>query len=153
MAAKRDYYEVLGVQRNATEEEIKKAFRKLAFKYHPDRNPDDGAEDKFKEINEAYEVLSDANKRSNYDHFGHDGEGFFTRGFEGFDFGGFGDIFDAWEGGTSTAYVYGHASTGSEVLTGSCLVSTLDWDGPKNEVSTCTATLQITGAIVRDVAS
>jgi len=65
----------------------------------------------------------------------------------------FGDIFDAWEGGTSTAYVYGHASTGSEVLTGSCLVSTLDWDGPKNEVSTCTATLQITGAIVRDVAS
>jgi len=103
MAAKRDYYEVLGVQRNATEEEIKKAFRKLAFKYHPDRNPDDGAEDKFKEINEAYEVLSDANKRSNYDHFGHDGEGFFTRGFEGFDFGGFGDIFDAFFGGMTYA--------------------------------------------------
>ena len=66
---------------------------------------------------------------------------------------GFSDIFDALEGGTSTPFVYGHASTGSEVITGSCLVSALDWDGPKNEVSSCTATLQITGAIVRDVAS
>lgn len=103
MAAKRDYYEVLGVQRNASEEEIKKAFRRLAFKYHPDRNPDDGAEAKFKEINEAYEVLSDARKRSNYDHFGHDAEGYFTRGFEGFDFSGFGDIFDAFFGGMTYA--------------------------------------------------
>ena len=104
MATKRDYYEVLGVSRNATDEEIKKAFRKLAFKYHPDRNRDDGAEERFKEINEAYEVLSDANKRGAYDQFGHSGaNGFFTRGFEGFDFGGFGDIFDAFFGGMTYA--------------------------------------------------
>ena len=89
MAVKRDYYEVLGVSRDATDEEIKKAFRKLAFQYHPDRNREDGAAEKFKEVNEAYEVLSDANKRAAYDRFGHGGaEGFFGRGFEGFDFGG-----------------------------------------------------------------
>ena len=100
MATKRDYYEVLGVSRNASDDEIRKAFRKLAFKYHPDRNRDDGAEAKFKEINEAYEVLSDANKRAAYDQFGHSGaNGFFARGFEGFDFGGFGDIFEAFFNG------------------------------------------------------
>ena len=65
--AKRDYYEVLGIDRNATDEKIKRAFRKLAFKYHPDRNREDGAEEKFKEINEAYEVLSDPEKRAAYD--------------------------------------------------------------------------------------
>jgi len=103
MAVKRDYYEVLGVSRDATDEEIKRAFRKLAFQYHPDRNREDGAEQKFKEVNEAYEVLSDADKRAAYDRFGHGGaEGFFGRGFEGFDFGGFGDIFEAFFGGTST---------------------------------------------------
>ena len=100
MTTKRDYYEVLGVSRNASDDEIKKAFRKLAFKYHPDRNCDDGAEAKFKEINAAYEVLSDANKRSTYDQFGHSGaNGSFTRGSEGFDFGGFGNIFDAFFNG------------------------------------------------------
>jgi len=104
MAEKRDYYEVLGVPRNATEEDIKKAFRTLAFKYHPDRNREDGAEAKFKEINEAYEVLSDAAKRANYDRFGHAGAaGPFGQGFEGFDMGGFGDIFEAFFGGTATA--------------------------------------------------
>jgi molecular chaperone DnaJ len=103
MAVKRDYYEVLGVPRDASGEDIKKAFRKLAFQYHPDRNKDNGAEEKFKEINEAYEVLSDANKRVAYDRFGHGGgEGFFGRGFDGFDFGGFGDIFEAFFGGAST---------------------------------------------------
>ena len=102
MPTKRDYYEALGIERNATDEEIKKAFRKLAFKYHPDRNRDDGAETKFKEINEAYEVLSDLDKRSAYDRFGHGGtEGVFGRGFEGFNFGGFGDIFDAFFGGST----------------------------------------------------
>ncbi|HEY83196.1 MAG TPA: molecular chaperone DnaJ [Dehalococcoidia bacterium] len=104
MAPKRDYYEILGVPRNATNEEIKRAYRRLAFKYHPDHNHDDGAEEKFKEINEAYEVLSDASKRATYDHFGHSGtDGFFTRGFEGFDFGGFGDIFDAFFSGMTYA--------------------------------------------------
>jgi len=104
MPTKRDYYEVLGVARNATDEEIRKAFRKLAFQYHPDHNHDDGAERKFKEVNEAYEVLSDADKRAAYDRFGHGGaEGFFGRGFDGFDFGGFGDIFDAFFGGAATA--------------------------------------------------
>jgi molecular chaperone DnaJ len=104
MAVKRDYYEVLGVPRNASHEDIKKAFRKLAFQYHPDRNKDDGASEKFKEVNEAYEVLSDADKRAAYDRFGHAGaEGIFGgRGFDGFDFGGFGDIFEAFFGGTGT---------------------------------------------------
>lgn len=101
MAIKRDYYEVLGVQRDASLEEIKKAFRKLAFQYHPDRNHDIGASDKFKEINEAYEILSDADKRAAYDRYGHNGaENLFGRGFEGFDMGGFGDIFEAFFGGT-----------------------------------------------------
>jgi molecular chaperone DnaJ len=104
MAGKRDYYEVLGVPRDASPEDIRKAFRKLAFQYHPDRNKDDGASEKFKEVNEAYEVLSDADKRASYDRFGHSGaEGLFGRGFEGFDFGGFGDIFEAFFGGTSTS--------------------------------------------------
>jgi molecular chaperone DnaJ len=103
MPTKRDYYEILGVDRNATDEEIKRAFRRLAFQYHPDHNRGDGAEEKFKEINEAYEVLSDSDKRATYDRFGHSGgEGIFGRGFDGFDFG-FGDIFDAFFGGTTTA--------------------------------------------------
>ena len=104
MPTKRDYYEALGINRNATDEEIKKAFRKLAFKYHPDHNHEDRTGGKFKEINEAYEVLSDPDKRAAYDRFGHSGaEGFLGRGFEGFNFGGFGDIFDAFFGGTTTA--------------------------------------------------
>jgi len=104
MPTKRDYYEVLGVDRNATEEEIRRAFRKLAFKYHPDHNHEDRAGEKFKEVNEAYEVLSDSDKRATYDRFGHGGaESIFGQGFEGFDFSGFGDIFDAFFGGATTA--------------------------------------------------
>jgi molecular chaperone DnaJ len=104
MANKRDYYDLLDVPRTATEEEIKRAFRKLAFKYHPDHNQEDGAGDKFKEINEAYEVLSHPERRARYDRFGHRGTETQGRGFEGFDiFGGFGDIFDAFFGGTATA--------------------------------------------------
>ncbi len=71
-AAKKDYYELLGVNRNASEDDFKKAYRKLALQYHPDRNPGDKqAEEKFKEISEAYSVLSDAQKRAQYDQFGH----------------------------------------------------------------------------------
>ncbi len=71
MATKRDYYEVLGVGRDASSEEIKRVYRKLAVKYHPDKNPgDSGAEEKFKELGEAYEVLMDENKRAAYDQFG-----------------------------------------------------------------------------------
>jgi len=103
MPTKRDYYEVLGIGRNATAEEIKRVFRKLAFKYHPDHNRENGAEEKFKEANEAYEVLSDPDKRAAYDRFGHSGsDRFWGQGFEGFGFGGFGDIFEAFFGGTTT---------------------------------------------------
>lgn len=95
MSTKRDYYEVLAVGREASDSEIKKAYRKLAVKYHPDRNPGDGvAEEKFKEAAEAYAVLSDAEKRARYDRFGHAAE-MGGQGFSGFDptiFGDFSDI-------------------------------------------------------------
>jgi molecular chaperone DnaJ len=96
MATKRDYYEVLGVSRDASADDIKKAFRKLAFQHHPDHNhDDDGAHDRFKELNEAYEVLSNQDKRTAYDRFGHAGvEGFSQRGEGGFGFGGMGSIFE-----------------------------------------------------------
>lgn len=84
MADKRDYYEVLGVSKNASDDEIKKAYRKLAIKYHPDKNPGDKeAEAKFKEINEAHDVLSDKQKRARYDQFGHAGVGGAGGGFGG----------------------------------------------------------------------
>lgn len=91
MASKRDYYEVLGVSRSASAQEVKKAYRRLARQYHPDVNDDPDAETRFKEINEAYQVLSDAEKRSAYDRFGHAG---LRNGRVGFDFGGFRDPFD-----------------------------------------------------------
>jgi len=93
--AKRDYYEVLGVARNASQEEIRKAYRKLAHQYHPDKTGGDkGAEEKFKEVNEAHAVLSDPKKREQYDRFGHEGPGFqgYEGGFATGDFG-FGDVF------------------------------------------------------------
>ena len=96
MADKRDYYEVLGVDRSASGDDIKKAYRKLAMKYHPDRNPGDKeAEEKFKEANEAYEVLSNPDKKSRYDQFGHAGTdpNFNAGGFGGFGGGGFEDVF------------------------------------------------------------
>ncbi len=97
MANKRDYYEVLGVNRNSSQEELKKSYRKLALKYHPDKNPGNKkAEEKFKEAAEAYAVLSDPQKRSQYDHFGHSLGGGGFSGFGGFDdiFSNFGDIFE-----------------------------------------------------------
>ncbi len=113
---KRDYYEILGVSRNASSEEVKKAFRRLAMKFHPDRNKEAGAEARFKEIGEAYEVLSDGEKRAAYDRFGHAGlQGFEAgRPFEGFDFGGFGDIFDAFFGGTTSARRARQAQRGAD---------------------------------------
>src|SRR3954462_4105739 len=97
-ANKRDYYEVLGLSRQATTEEIKKAYRKLAVQHHPDKNPGDKkAEERFKELSEAYEVLSDPQKRQMYDQFGHaaggagGGPGGFD--FQGFSGGNFNDIF------------------------------------------------------------
>jgi molecular chaperone DnaJ len=104
LSAKKDYYELLGVSRSASEEEIKKAYRKLALQYHPDRNPGDKqSEEKFKEVSEAYQILSDAEKRAKYDQYGHaafgDGSPFpggfdFTAGFEDV----FGDIFGEFFG-------------------------------------------------------
>lgn len=100
MADKRDYYEVLGVGKNASEDEIKKAYRKLARQYHPDVNKAADAEAKFKEVKEAYDVLSDSQKRATYDQYGHiDPNQGMGGGFQGADFGGFGDIFDMFFGG------------------------------------------------------
>ncbi|MBR0136958.1 MAG: DnaJ domain-containing protein, partial [Erysipelotrichaceae bacterium] len=108
MADKRDYYDVLGVSKSASDDEIKKAYRSLAKKYHPDLNKEPDAAEKFKEIQEAYEVLSDSQKRSTYDQFGFAGldgsaGGNPFSGFSGFSSGGdfgFGDIFDTFFGGS-----------------------------------------------------
>lgn len=123
--SQKDFYEVLGIERNASSEDIKKAYRKLAIKYHPDKNPgDQKAEEKFKEISAAFEVLKDEEKRQKYDQFGHDafsGGGGFSRGVDPFDLfkdvfggggggGGFGSIFDDFFGGSSG----GPASEGSQ---------------------------------------
>jgi len=101
--AQRDYYEVLGVARNASADDLKRAFRKKAMEFHPDRNKEPDAEEKFKEVTRAYEVLSDADTRARYDRFGHAGVDGAPgpQGFEGFgSFDGFGDIFDAFFGGS-----------------------------------------------------
>jgi len=107
MAGKRDYYQVLGVERGAAPDEVKKAYRKLAMKYHPDRNPGDkAAEEKFKEAAEAYEVLRDPEKRRRYDQFGHAGMGgpAFSDIFGGAAGGGIGSIFDGIFGGGRPGY-------------------------------------------------
>ena len=126
--AKRDYYEVLGVSRNATKEELKKAYRKLAMQYHPDRNPgDQQAEEKFKEAAEAYEILSHDDKKARYDRFGHDGfkgSGFGSSGFTDINdiFSHFSDIFggasifdDFFGGGTQRGRRRGGGTPGSDL--------------------------------------
>lgn len=107
MSSKRDYYEILGISKNSSKEDIKNAYRKLALQYHPDRNKSHGAEEKFKEISEAYAVLSDEEKRKRYDTYGHVGaeevfrgsEANFDEIFKDMGFGGFKDIFDQVFGG------------------------------------------------------
>lgn len=121
--SKKDYYEILGVDKNADDAVLKKAYRKLAMQYHPDRNPDnEEAEKKFKELNEAYEVLSDKEKRNMYDQFGHagvngNGQGGFSGGYSGF--GGFedifGDIFDMFGGGFSSGRRGNRPQKGSDI--------------------------------------
>jgi len=99
MSNKRDYYDVLGVARGASKDDIKKAYRRLARQFHPDVSQEADAEAKFKEINEAYEILADDQKRGMYDRFGHAGVGSAGAGtgFGGFDFGGFRDPFEIFE--------------------------------------------------------
>jgi molecular chaperone DnaJ len=139
---KRDYYDVLGIARNASADEIKKAFRRLAMQYHPDRNKEAEAEARFKEVNEAYEVLSDTEKRQLYDRFGHqatsaDG---FARGFEGFGFGGLGDIFDAFFGGASARAQRG-PTRGADVRKSVTLTFEQAVFGVEKEVEIATAEL------------
>src|SRR2546425_10929091 len=104
-AKKRDYYEVLGVGRSASAEEVKRAYRKLAVKFHPDKNPDNPhAEEKFKELGEAYDVLMDPDKRAAYDRFGHAA---FAPGGVGFGRGGFPDPFEIFLVGFGAGGVWG----------------------------------------------
>jgi len=124
--AKRDYYEVLGVDRNVSPDDLKKAYRKLAMKYHPDRNPDNPAEaeEKFKEASEAYEVLSDADKKARYDQYGHEGvkSAFGQGGFSWNDFHHqgdvqdiFGDLFSAFFGGSQRQRQPGGPNRGRDI--------------------------------------
>lgn len=119
--AKRDYYEVLGVSKTATDDEIKKAYRSLAKKYHPDVCKEPDAEAKFKEVQEAYEVLSDSTKRQQYDQFGHEGP-MGSSGFDGFNFGGggfggFEDVFSSFFGGGSRSQSQNGPTRGRNIKT------------------------------------
>jgi molecular chaperone DnaJ len=117
MASTRDYYDILGVPRSASDDDLKRAFRKLAQQWHPDVSTEPGADERFKEINEAYQVLSDPQRRQAYDTFGHAGVGGGAEGFGPFGgFAGFGDIFDAFFGGAATgAQRRQRAATGADL--------------------------------------
>ena len=122
--SKRDYYEVLGVEKGADQKEIKKAYRRLAQKFHPDRNPDDNTSaEKFREVSEAYEVLSDGEKRAAYDQFGHagvDGQGG-GGGFGGAGAGDFSDIF-----GDVFGDIFGGGGGRRNRIEQSCVVSSIE---------------------------
>jgi molecular chaperone DnaJ len=151
-----DYYELLGVSRAASPEEIKKAYRRRARELHPDTNPDPAAEAQFKEVAQAYETLSDPNRRQRYDMFGTDGPA--SAGAENFGFGGINDIFDAFFGGGGGGGVFGGAGGGGQATTprGTDLEVVVDLDfetavfGGQHEVSVRTAvpcdTCEATGA-------
>ena len=140
MPTKRDYYEILGVSRDASERDVKKAYRRLAMKYHPDRNPGDSeAEEKFKELSEAAEVLSDQEKRSAYDQFGHSafeggagggfsGSGNFSSIFEDV----FGDIFSGGRGGGQRV----HRGSDLKYVLGLSLEDAVQGANPKIKIST-----------------
>ena len=123
--SKKDYYEVLEVERSASEQEIKKAYRKMALKFHPDKNPDDAeSENRFKEAAEAYEVLSNADKKNRYDQFGHagmkNGHGGFGAGMSMDDiFSQFGDVFGGAFGGAFSGFGGGRSHTRRRVNRGS----------------------------------
>jgi molecular chaperone DnaJ len=114
MASERDLYAVLGVGRDASDAEIKRAFRRLAQQWHPDVNQDAGADERFKQINQAYQVLSDPQRRQAYDMFGTTGDGA-DPGFGTAGFGSFGDIFDAFFGGTQAGARRGHPLAGADL--------------------------------------
>ena len=114
--SKRDYYEVLGVERDATDQQIKSAYRKLALQHHPDRNPNDRkAEERFKEAAEAYAVLADRDKRGLYDRFGHAGVNGGGAGFDPTIFADFSDIFS----GLGDAFGFGVARSDQTTVTSS----------------------------------
>src|SRR3954454_15558082 len=115
MTVERDYYEVLGVERGADDAEIKRAFRKLAQQWHPDVSPDPAAQERFKEINEAYQVLSDPTRRQTYDMFGRAGVGADPNAGFGAGFGGCGDIFDAFFGGAASGARRGRPQAGADL--------------------------------------
>jgi molecular chaperone DnaJ len=126
MSKKRDYYEILGVKKGASQDEIKKAYRKLVKKYHPDVNDAEDAEQKFKEVQEAYEILSDESKRKAYDQYGHAGTAGFS-GQGGYNYGGFnqdtpfdmGDIFNSFFGGGMSGFDFGRTQRNQAQVKGS----------------------------------
>ena len=140
MADKRDYYEVLGVSKDATDKELKKSFRSLARKYHPDKNSDPDADEKFKEIQEAFAILSDSEKRTQYDRFGHSGPGM-GGGFSGFDiryedlFGsGLEDIFSSFFGGGGRSS-RARQSRGRSILVRKKIAFQMAFEGGSEEVT------------------
>ena len=121
--AESNYYQVLGVARDASADELRKSYKRLAMKYHPDRNKDPGAEQKFKEVQQAYAVLSDKEKRSMYDRFGTVDESAFAGSYDGSGFGGgFSDIFEGIFGG------FGETAGYEAGPKGACAAATYSWN-------------------------